>query len=151
MLGGLSSIPCGGGVPNGAPHKMHAFCGIPGKEGVQHFHVRGRNPINLYSPRALVRVFLLYPGQMGTGQKCSNVGKQRPHLNICAPKPHQRWVPRLYPVPYCPNAFLFRYNVKYERACLTNNSLIRRRNKYFISHVHLLWACLIFTYPCSKT
>ena len=37
-----------------------------GEEGVQHYHVRGRNPINLYSPRALVRVFLLYPKQMGT-------------------------------------------------------------------------------------
>ncbi len=24
----------------------------------------------------------------------------------------------IYPVPYCPNAFLFRYNVKHERACL---------------------------------
>ena len=23
-----------------------------------------------------------------------------------------------YPVPYCPNAFLFRYNVKHERVCL---------------------------------
>ncbi len=40
-----------------------------------------------------------YPGQTGTGQKCSNVGKPRPHLNIYAPKPHRRWGPRLYPVP----------------------------------------------------
>ena len=24
----------------------------------------------------------------------------------------------IYPVPYCPNAFLFLYNVKHERACL---------------------------------
>ena len=24
----------------------------------------------------------------------------------------------IYPVPYCPNTFLFRYNVKHERACL---------------------------------
>ena len=40
-----------------------------------------------------------------------------PTLDICAPKPRRRRVPRLYPVPYCPNAFLFRYNVKHERAC----------------------------------
>ena len=63
-------------------------------------------PIKLCSPRALVWAFLPYPGQMGTGQKCSNVGIACPHLNICAPKPH-KWVPLLYPVPYCPNAFLF--------------------------------------------
>ena len=107
MMRGVQPFRHGGGKPEG-------------KEGVQHYHVRGRNPINLYSPRALVRVFLLYPGQMGTGQKCSNLGRQRPYLNICAPKPHRRWGPRLYPVPYCPNAFLFRYNVKHERVCLTN-------------------------------
>ena len=33
MLGGMSSVPSGGGVPNGAPRKMHAFCGVPGEEG----------------------------------------------------------------------------------------------------------------------
>ena len=54
----------------------------------------------------------------GDPEKMFKWGKQRPHLNICAPKPHRRWGPRLYPVPYCPNAFLFRYNVKHERACL---------------------------------
>ena len=90
---GIQPFRHGGGKPEG-------------KEGVQHSHVRGRNPIKLYSSRALIGS-LLYPGQMGTGQKCSNVGIICPHLNICAPKPHQRWVPRLYPVPIGFNAFLF--------------------------------------------
>ena len=83
---------------------LHTF-----EDGIKHSNSR----------RALIRS-VFYPGQTGTGQKCSNVGKQRPHLNICAPKPH-KWVPLLYPVPYCPNAFLFRYNVKHERVCLKLN------------------------------
>ena len=70
------------------------------------------------------------PGQPGTGQKCSYVGVACPHMNICAPKPHQRWVPRLYPVPYCPNAFLFRYNVKHERACLNTLHTRSKTEKY---------------------
>ncbi len=72
------------------------------------------------SRRALIRS-VFYPGQMGTGQKCPMWETFCPTLDICAPKPRRRWVPRLYPVPYCPSAFLFRYNVKYERACLKLN------------------------------
>ena len=34
-------------------------------------------------------------------------GKTSPPLNICAPKPRERG-PLLYPVPFCPNAFLLR-------------------------------------------
>ena len=30
-----------------------------------------------------------------------------PSLDICAPKPHQRWGPLLYPVPIGFNAFLY--------------------------------------------
>ena len=41
MLGGLPSIPSGGGVPEG-------------KEGAQHSHVRDEAPIKLCSPRALI-------------------------------------------------------------------------------------------------
>ena len=57
------------------------------------------NPIKPNSPRALVWTFLPYPGQPGTGQKCSNVGIACPHLDICAPKPHRRWGPRMQPQP----------------------------------------------------
>ena len=39
------------------------------------------------------------PKQMGTGQKCSMADRICPPLNICAPKPHQRWVPRFAPSP----------------------------------------------------
>ena len=88
--------------------------------------------------RALVRVFLLYPGQTGTGQKCPMRDTFCPSLDICAPKPHRRQGPRLYPVPSTP---------------------IRRRNKYSISHAHLFGAyvrgrvpLLYFTrLPCQGT
>ena len=39
------------------------------------------------------------PKQPGAGQKCSTAGRTCPPLNICAPKPHQRWVPRFAPSP----------------------------------------------------
>ena len=86
MMRGVQPFRHGGGKPEG-------------KEGVQYSQVRERPPINLYFPRALVWAFLLYPGQTGTGQKCSNGGIPCPHLNICAPKPHRRWGPRMQPQP----------------------------------------------------
>ena len=60
---------------------------------------------------------------MGTGQKCPMMDTFCPSLYICAPKPH-KWVPLLYPVPYCPNAFLFLYNVKHVCWTLGDASLL---------------------------
>ena len=42
---------------------------------------------------AVVRIGCANSGTTGTGQKCQKTNFFR-FLNICAPKPHQRWVPR---------------------------------------------------------
>ena len=54
----------------------------------------------------VLRIERANSGTAGTGQKCSMAGIKCLPFNICAPKPHQRRGPRLYPVPLCPNAFL---------------------------------------------
>ena len=67
-------------------------------------------------------------GTTGTGQKCQRRGKTCPVFEICAPKPRKR-VPLLYPVPFCPNAFLFtlrvfRFGPAYRN---TGNNLLARK------------------------
>ena len=50
------------------------------------------------------------PGQRGRGKNVKGGAKRVPPLIIYTPKPRKR-VPLLYPVPFCPDAFLFRVHV----------------------------------------
>ena len=74
-----------------------------GEEGVSYSHVRGRqlvySPITTHTPSECCMNSRATPKQMGTGQKCSMAGGICPPLNICAPKPHRRWVPRFATSP----------------------------------------------------
>ena len=50
-------------------------------------------------------------------------------LNICAPKPHLRWVPRSAPSPFVPIRSCFGHvNEQHDKACLSTMFLFRRRN-----------------------
>ena len=72
------------------------------------------------------------PGQRGRGKNVQWGTRIVPHWTFAPPSPAAGGYPDFqphpeirdfvtgtpfYPVPYCPNAFLFRYNVKHERAC----------------------------------
>ena len=73
---------------------------------------------------AVVRIGCANSGTTGTGQKCQKTNFFR-FLNICAPKPHQRWVPRSAPSPFVPiRSLLSDVNEQLDKAYLsTPNTL----------------------------
>ena len=65
----------------------------------------------------------------GDGAEMSRCERHRSHLDICAPKPHLRWVPRSAPSPFVPMRSCFGHvNEQHDKACLSTMFLFRRRN-----------------------
>ena len=55
----------------------------------------------------------------GDGAEMSRCERHRSHLDICAPKPHQRWVPRFGPSPFVQIRSCFRrINGQPDSACM---------------------------------
>ena len=77
---------------------------------------------------AVVRIGCANSGTTGTGQKCQKTNFFR-FLNICAPKPRQRRVPRSAPSPFAPiRSLLSGVNEQLDKAYLSTPFLFRRRN-----------------------
>ena len=65
----------------------------------------------------------------GDGAEMLRRERKRSRLNICAPKPRRRRVPRSAPSPFVPMRSCFgRISRQLDRACLNTTSLIRGRN-----------------------
>ena len=71
----------------------------------------------------------------GDGAEMSRCERHRSHLDICAPKPHLRWVPRSAPSPFVPMRSCFGHvNEQHDKACLSTMFLFNLHRGRVFAH-----------------